>query len=153
MNLDGIKVLWRQSDTMALYGIPYDMRPGQQPADLTRGSPALGYGTYGAPYRAPGPRADWVWLGSPGWFGSLSPADISAVRSFLGSLVLDSIPTGPNEWAPVERLPQGRKCGCGAPEYAEGVRLVMVDGVLTCTDCIRHDEMAAHQSMGGGGYD
>lgn len=101
MHLAGIRVLWRQSDTMALYGIPYDMRPGQQPADLTRGSPTLPPGTYGAKPRAPGPRDDWLYLGSPGWWGSLSRGDQSAIVAWLATLEPGIVPTGPNEWSPV----------------------------------------------------
>ena len=43
----------------AFIGIPYEMRPGQQPRDI------LG-------------RDNWVWLGSPGWYGSMS-ADQRAI--------------------------------------------------------------------------
>ena len=100
VNLSSIRVLWRQSDTLALYGIPYDMRPGQSPADLTKGSPSLPYGTYGTPGRAPGPRSDWTWLGSPGWWGSYSRDEIDAIEAFLKAQG-DNVPSWPNEWSVV----------------------------------------------------
>jgi len=116
MHLAGIRVLWRQSDTMALYGIPYDMRPGQQPADLTRGSPTLPPGTYGAKPRAPGPRDDWLYLGSPGWWGSLSRGDQSAIVAWLATLEPGIVPTGPNEWSPVRYRLACSACGAHVPD-------------------------------------
>lgn len=96
--LTKIKVLFRQSDTMALYGIPYEMRPGQSPRDLMRGSPRLPYGTHGAPFRPAGPREDWLWLGTPGWWGHFSPADQEAIKAFLVKHG-DMVPTHPGEWS------------------------------------------------------
>jgi len=78
-----IRVLYRQSDTMSLWGIPYRMRAdvGQQPRDID-----------------PARRKDWVWLGSPGWWGSMTRAEQAAVAAFLATLPKDAIPEYPNEW-------------------------------------------------------
>ena len=79
MDLESICILYREPDTLSLWGIPYDMRPGQQPADIAD-------------------RAGWVWLGSPGWYGSMSPGEIEVVRAFRDRW-LSAIPGGPNEWS------------------------------------------------------
>lgn len=77
--LDSIQVLWRQPDTMALYGIPYEMRPGQSPHNIQEKF-----------------RGDWIWLGSPGWWGSLSRPEQERVRAFLAKQ--PDLPEWPNEW-------------------------------------------------------
>lgn len=100
MNLSTIKILWRQSDTMALYGVPYAMRPGQSPSDLTRGIPFPAHGHYGAPGRCAGPRDDWMWLGSPGWWGSLNDDEQGEVRAFLEKHK-EMVPSGPGEWSEI----------------------------------------------------
>lgn len=79
-----VQVLWRQPDTMALWGIPYGMRPGQSPYDLHRAGNTRG----------------WIWLGSPGWWGSLSRKDQEEIQSWLATL--EDIPQGPAEWVDVE---------------------------------------------------
>jgi hypothetical protein len=96
MNLDSIKVLFRAPDTMGLYGIPYRMREGQQPGDLWRAHivhsdvyidgnmPRVGL-------------ADWLWLGSPGWWGSMKKADQKQVAAWLQELG-PLVPGGPYEW-------------------------------------------------------
>jgi hypothetical protein len=81
-----ILVLFREPDTMALYGIPYRMREGQQPGDLWR--------RYGTPRAA---LSDWVWLGSPGWWGSITPADRERIETWLEDIRL-LVPQGPYEW-------------------------------------------------------
>jgi hypothetical protein len=91
---------------MALYGVPYDMRPGQAPRDLVA---AEWPGKIQPGERRAAPRKyagsvpdDWVWLGSPGWWGTLSLEDQRAVVSFLKPLrEKDLVPTGPNEWSPL----------------------------------------------------
>lgn len=99
-----IRVLYRQPDTMALWGIPYALRPGQSPRDLWEGRKipdtiAAARGWYGRTISSPGPRADWVWLGQPGWYGTLSPEMIEATKLFLESLRgLAQIPEDPAEW-------------------------------------------------------
>lgn len=79
--LDSIKTLYRQSDTLSLWGIPYKMRPGQQPRDIR-----------------PEYRTDWIWLGSPGWWYTMTRADRELVSGFLVKLG-DLVPQGPNEWS------------------------------------------------------
>lgn len=87
MDLGPIRVLWRQPDTMALWGIPYRMRHdiGQSPGDLYEARNTCG----------------WVWLGSPGWYGSYSSGEIQKVVSFL-SYHADMIPDNPGEWTEIE---------------------------------------------------
>lgn len=49
-----------------------------------------------------GERADGsrVWLGSPGWWGSMTRAEREEVQAFLAPLrALDAVPTHPGEWA------------------------------------------------------
>jgi hypothetical protein len=88
----GIRVLWRQPDTMALWGVPYALREGQSPRDLVR---AEWPGRKGAG-EVPG---DWLWLGSPGWWGSMAPDAVAAVRAFLAPLEAEGlVPGGPSEW-------------------------------------------------------
>ena len=36
MSFSSIKILFRSPDTLTLWGIPYEMRPGQSPGDLWR---------------------------------------------------------------------------------------------------------------------
>ena len=82
-NLDKIKVLYRRAGTLSLWGIPHDMRPGQQPSDLEK-------------------RDNWIWLGSPGWWGYLSQEEQMLVEAFLRTQ-RDNIPENPNEWTKVEK--------------------------------------------------
>ncbi len=96
--LANIRVLFRQSDVMALWGIPYDMRPGQSPADIRRAHDnyrAPAYGHYGAKQVD---LSDWVWLGNPGWWYNMSAEDTYAIRAWLARLPEGTIPGGPNEW-------------------------------------------------------
>lgn len=48
-------------DGNAFLGVPYEMREGQQPLDVIE---RYRHGHNGAPA--------WVWLGSPGWYGTMS---------------------------------------------------------------------------------
>lgn len=99
-DFESIKVLWRQPSTLALWGIPYRMREGQQPYDLWKAH---------RDYVAPRPGwygskridiSDWIWLGNPGWYGHMSHEDIRKVQEFLVT-VSEFIPGGPFEWAEV----------------------------------------------------
>lgn len=84
-DLASIRVLWRQPDTMALYGIPYGMRTdvGQSPHHIREEF-----------------RKGWIWLGSPGWFGSLTPSERAETEEFLTAHAAE-IPEGPCEWCPI----------------------------------------------------
>jgi hypothetical protein len=93
--LKTVKILFRAPDTLTLYGIPYGMRPGQQPGDLWRAHrdyvpPKLGH--YG-PNQID--IADWIWLGTPGWFGNMNPEEIQTVQAFLAE---KKVPGNPYEW-------------------------------------------------------
>jgi hypothetical protein len=108
--LASIRVLFRRDDSLCLYGIPYDMRPGQSPGDLWRAStrhrerpPAVGFPAYVQP--KPDPRLDpmhgWIWLGSPGWWGSMSPESRARVEAWLAAHD-GVIPEGPFEWCALD---------------------------------------------------
>jgi hypothetical protein len=81
--LASIQVLYRQPDTLALWGVPYRMRRGQQPHDIPQ--------QY---------RRDWIWLGQPGWWGSMSRDWQADVKRWLARHKSD-LPQGPNEWSEV----------------------------------------------------
>lgn len=105
-----VRVLWRQPDTLALWGIPYDMREGQSPNDLARAHrnwEAPRYGSYGSKRID---ISDWVWIGQPGWWGSWTSSDIAALKTWLASpRIAENIPGGPCEWTtlPKRPLPEG----------------------------------------------
>lgn len=94
LDLSSVRVLWRDRNG-GLWGIPYDMRPGQSPhhirEDLRRG---------------------WIYLGThfarrgdlvTGWWGSTSRANQAAIAAFLARQAsADSIPDGFPEWSRVE---------------------------------------------------
>lgn len=95
-----IRVLFRAPDTLCLYGIPYDMREGQQPSDLWQARSyadllASARGFYGRRIHAPGPLDDWIWLGCPGWWGNMSRDDQAAVKAWLQGR---AVPENPFEW-------------------------------------------------------
>jgi hypothetical protein len=97
MNLDTIQVLYREPNTLSLYGIPYRMRPGQTPSDLARayrehGSLPPGY--YGSPRVN---LSDWIYLGQPGWWGDIAPADQARITAWLEEIE-PVVPRGPFEW-------------------------------------------------------
>lgn len=104
MSLSSIRVLWRCPGSMGLFGIPYEMRAGQSPRDL---------------YDV-GNVSDWTWLGSPGWWGSLSGPYQKRVAAFLGSLG-DLVPEGPGEWS---ELPV-RRSGTVSTFWDRAIRCVM----------------------------
>lgn len=83
--LSEIKVIWCQPVTGALWGIPYDMRPGQSPYDLFRCGRALG--RYW--------ECDWLYLGR---VMTRTPDDQAAVDAFLAEHK-DDIPQSPCEWS------------------------------------------------------
>jgi hypothetical protein len=101
--LAAIKVLWRRPGTLCLYGLPYLMREGQSPYDLWRAHEE---------WKAPPPGhygskridlSDWIWLGSPGWWGSYSKADHAAIKAWLDlPHVKPCIPGNPCEWSPLD---------------------------------------------------
>lgn len=111
--LASIRILYRRSDTLTLYGIPYLMRPGQQPGDLYRADrqrtsdlARRRYGTYdNVPARSP--IAEWMYLGEPGWFGTYSREDCDTIKLWLASLPAGVIPGGPEEWAVIEDWQSG----------------------------------------------
>lgn len=68
-DLKSIKIIFCAPDTLRLYGIPYDMRPGigQEPRHLWKGRTipdtlkrAAGWG--GSVLSDPGPGPDWIYL-------------------------------------------------------------------------------------------
>ena len=78
-----IRVLYRAPDTLSLWGIPYGMRPGQQPRDLQRVGNTNG----------------WIWLGCPGWWYSIPKADQDAITQWLAAR---DVPAWPCEWCTVD---------------------------------------------------
>jgi hypothetical protein len=85
--LDQIKILYRDVN-MRLWGIPYEMRPGQQPWDLysaNRDHDNLVNGT--------GPDlSDWIY--------------IEEIKVFLGTLPDGALPVYPDEWSLLEDFRQ-----------------------------------------------
>ncbi|MFA4971494.1 MAG: hypothetical protein WC683_02695 [bacterium] len=75
-----IRVLFRQADTLSLWGIPYAMRPGQQPADIMTEH-----------------RGEWLWLGCPGWWYTYTVQEQGQIEAFLKACG-DAVPENPNEW-------------------------------------------------------
>ncbi len=104
--LSVIKYLWRQSDTMALYGIPHELREGQSPNDLFRaewpGRMQPGQRARDVHPRKPAREvpSDWVWLGTPGWYGNMTRDQVDAVKAYVRGLA--DVPSGPGEWCAVE---------------------------------------------------
>jgi hypothetical protein len=80
-DLSTIKALFRQPDTLALWGIPHELRPGQSPKDL--------HARY---------RSDWIFLGYPGWYGNMPESRIVEIKQFLATQ-RDNIPMNPYEWS------------------------------------------------------
>lgn len=106
-DLATICVLFRAPDTLTLYGIPYDMKPGQQPGDIWRGrrlqDPAAPHYVLGATVSVPGPASDWIWLGQPGWWSNLTREEQRAISEWLEKLG-DVVPVNPYEWTTLGKL-------------------------------------------------
>lgn len=139
-----IRVLWRRADTMELWGIPYDMRPGQSPRDLYMGrripdTLAQARGYHGATIKEPGVREDWIYLGAPGWWGHLTAEEQRTVEAFLAPLrALGLVPGGPYEWAPIQNPLSRLRCasmkvsgeGSGSIECSEPISRIDRKGYL-----------------------
>lgn len=104
--LEDIKVLYRDAN-LNLWGIPYRMRPGQSPTDLFKANreyvaPLPGH--YGSKQVS---LDDWRWLGSPGWYGTLTKDEQVAVTAFLAPW-RDSgwVPGGYREWTDLTEAAQ-----------------------------------------------
>lgn len=95
-----VNILWRRSDSLCLYGLPYLLRPGQEPRHLweahERYVPSRTW--Y---YQAPQTSLDsWLWLGSPGWWGTWTKAEQEEISAFLARYrALGEIPDSPGEWS------------------------------------------------------
>jgi len=119
--LDSIKVLFRAPEHLGLYGIPYEMRPGQSPGDLWRSTGYIdpyatnehGQRMSGTRVVTPGAREDWVFLGYPGWWGHVSREEQDEIAAFLKPLEeADLVPGGPYEWSQIDRpLPMVENTG------------------------------------------
>lgn len=101
--LRAIKTLWRQPDTMTLWGLPYVLRPGQSAYNLFKAE---------RDWRRPryddrtGPRrislADWVYLGEPGWWGRRGEGEKQRVERYLSRPdIRGCVPESPVEQSPV----------------------------------------------------
>lgn len=100
--LKTIKVLFRMPDSLALIGIPYDMKPGQQPRDLWkafRDYIPLRPGHYGSKQID---LSDWIWLGTPGWFYDYTREEIAEIKAFIEKH-RDDVPGNPYEWSRIEQ--------------------------------------------------
>lgn len=81
-DLKQIRVLYRKDDSLTLYGIPYEMKPGQAPKDILE--------RY---------RGAWFYLGEPGWYGNMTTWQMKTVRDFVDRLEAQGlVPNGPHEW-------------------------------------------------------
>lgn len=108
--IDGIRTVFRDASGGSLWGIPYTMNHeiNQSPRDIWNGrtmpDPMHQPPTYiGYTVPDPGPQPDWVWLGTPGWFGSMSREEIDLVKAFIERLKsADELPGWPGEWLEVE---------------------------------------------------
>ena len=109
-NLAAIRVLYRQADTLALWGVPYEMRAdvGQNPRHIERARERNNEDLWRKNWSITHPRltyqdphGGWIWLGQPGWWGPYaagSPERL-AVEAFLAGLPAGAIPEGPCEWS------------------------------------------------------
>lgn len=90
-NLATVRVIWYTA--RSFHGIPHTMRHGQQPADLLPRFKFLD---------------TWVWLGSPGWYGSMTADQRARAIAFMqpilarnrfatdGWVSIDDVPAAPN---------------------------------------------------------
>ena len=100
-DLNKLKIIFRDKN-LQLWGIPYRMRPNsnQQPADIKRAHDEWvpsGPGSYGPKQVS---ISDWVWLGSPGWWGDMSKERQAQVKEFLAAHG-DMVPMNWNEWSEI----------------------------------------------------
>lgn len=102
--LAGVKALFRQPDSLGLWGVPYEMRPRQQPGDLWRAGNTKG----------------WVYLGHPGWWGSLERSDQEAIKAFLEPYERAGlVPGSAYEWSRAADLPDLPAPGAISPRPGE----------------------------------
>ena len=99
-----VQILYRDpGDSLALWGILYNMRPGQQPRDIARGHAERSEAAErnrrrGTPDAGP-PELGWIWLGCPGWYGDMPAVEIAAVKVWLAPLeAAGVVPGNPGEW-------------------------------------------------------
>mgnify|MGYP001606047643 FL=1 len=96
LDLSTIKVLYRQSDCMSLWGVPYHMRPGQSPGDIRR---AGNIGICGSP--------QWIYLGGPGWWCNIKREDQCLIEAFLAPIrKAFLVPEWPEEWTDLSNMPE-----------------------------------------------
>lgn len=108
--LSTIRILFRAPDSLSLYGIPYQLRPSQAPRDLFMRS--VPYGRFQRLEAGPVP-VGWIWLGTPGWFGSMTGEEQTLVRAWLGERrERDELPGNAYEWTEIARVTCAR---CGIP--------------------------------------
>lgn len=113
-DLDKIVVLWRQPDLSALWGIPYAMRMecGQTPKHLWDAHKSfydkpIGNRVYAR--RNPIDLSDWIWLGQPGWWGSLLPEERATIEVWLSPLeMFGLVPKGPCEFVDLRKEFRGQ---------------------------------------------
>lgn len=104
-----IVVLYRRDDSLELFGIPYDMRPGQSPRHIWEGARRYYDGLAGMRTRATreAPNrdftADWISLGVPG-------RETTETLAWLATL--EDVPQGPHEWCRVvHKIVTCGRCG------------------------------------------
>jgi RNA-splicing ligase RtcB len=108
--IDSIQTVFRDHQGGGLWGLPYKMRHeiGQNPRHLWEGrrspDPAHQPPVYiGYTISTPGPLPEWVWLGTPGWYGSMTKEEQELVNRFVDRLRSDGLlPQWPGEWQEVE---------------------------------------------------
>lgn len=129
LDLSKIRVLFRAPDTLDLWGVPYDMRPGQSPRDLWQAPRPVRdaeRARCGYKERRDGPREDWIYLGTPG--GHDRVEETEPVKSFLARHAAD-IPHNPYEWTTLERT-QARWDDPEAARISGDYRLLPVLGIM-----------------------
>lgn len=107
--IDSIKTVFRDAANGALWGIPYKMNHdiGQTPKHVWDGHrsphPTKRPPVYvGFTIETPGPQLDWTWLGTPGWFGSMTEDERELAEEFVAKLKAeDMMPSWPGEWVEV----------------------------------------------------
>ena len=82
-----VHALYRQNISLSLFGILYELRPGQSPRDILQGCSNRGEAF----------PEDWVWLGSPGWWADMPKERKEAVQAFMREHP-DAAPENPGEF-------------------------------------------------------